>query len=86
MAIRTVRLDEEAEEVLDSLRKATRMSTSQLLKRGLRSLQENLLPASQKTAFEIYCEMDLGPGGASIGPSADVSRTVKAAISKKLRK
>ena len=42
MATRTVRLDDETEQVLDEVRAATGLGVSDALKAGLRSLQEKL--------------------------------------------
>jgi hypothetical protein len=75
MAIRTVRLDKESEKVLEQLRKTTKLSTSQLLKLGLRSLRDSSPRKTRKSAFEIYSELDLGSGG-SAGQSTDVVKSV----------
>ena len=74
MATRTVRLDDEAEQVLDEVRAATGLPVSDVLKAGLRSLQEKLRAGeTARSPYEIYRELDLGPGGYAIAPSTDVS-------------
>lgn len=68
MATRTVRLDQEAEQALGDVRKATGLPISETLKHG----------------YEIFQELEPGPAGAAIAPSTDVRRGVRSAIRKKL--
>lgn len=85
MAIRTVRLDDDSEKILKELIMETGMSISTLLKEGLVVLRERqALSAPRRTAWEIYDELDLGPGGYAIAPSTEVRRGVQEAIRKKL--
>ena len=84
MATRTVRLDDEAETVLRQIREATGLPISEALKRGLRSLQERVRQEAGRTPYEIFRELDHGPGGAAIASSTDTRRAVRAAIKKKL--
>ena len=83
MATRTVRLDAEAEEVLRQIQRATGLPISEALKRGLRSLQEQVARDVKRTPYDVYKELDLGPGGYTRAPSTDVKRAVRAAIKKK---
>lgn len=84
MATRTVRLDDEAERALDEVRKATGLPISEALKRGLRSLQEQVRHGASGTPYDIYKELDLGPGGYAIAPSTDVKRAVREVLKNKL--
>lgn len=84
MATRTVRLDDEAEAALEEIRDATGLPISEALKRGLRSLQERVKLETGRTPYDVYRELDHGPGGSAIAPSADTKRAVRAAIKKKL--
>jgi hypothetical protein len=84
MATRTVRLDEEAEAALRNIRDATGLPISEALKRGLRALEERVSHQADRTPYDIYRELDHGPGGSAIGPSTDTRRAVRAAIRKKL--
>ncbi len=84
MAIRTVRLDDEAEAVLQQIRDATGLPISEALKRGLRSLQERVRDETGRTPYDIYRELDHGPGGSAMAPSGETKRAVRAAIKKKL--
>lgn len=84
MATRTVRLDDEAERVLKEVQKATGLPISEVLKRGLRSLREEVRQGTSRTPYDIYCELDHGPGGSAIAPSTETKRAVRDAIRKKL--
>lgn len=84
MATRTVRLDEEAERALREVRQATGLPISEALKRGLRVLRDQVRGERSRTPYEIYHQLDHGPGGASIAPSTEVQRAVRSAIKRKL--
>ena len=84
MATRTVRLDDEAEAALRQIREATGLPISEALKRGLRSLQERVQRETKRTPYDIYRELDHGPGGSAIAPSTETKRAVRDAIRKKL--
>lgn len=86
MTTRTVRLDEEAENTLARLRKATGQSISSILKQGLLAYQKNLASTASTMPYAIYKELDLGPGGYSIVPSTETRRGVRQAIARKLKR
>ena len=86
MATRTVRLDDETEEILAELRRETGMGVSEVLKKGVRVLREKHLQEAAPLPFEVYRELDLGPGGYSSFPSTEVRRGVREALRKKLRR
>lgn len=86
MATRTVRLDDEAEAALRQIREATGLPISEALKRGLRSLQERVKDEATRTPYEIYRQLDLGPGGYAVAPSSGSRRGVTQAIRNKLRR
>ncbi len=84
MATRTVRLDDEAEKVLDEVRAATGLPISEAFKAGLRSLQHQLKDAEPgRSSYDIYRELDLGPGGYAIGPSTDSRAAVRNLLKKR---
>ena len=85
MAIRTVRLDDEAEATLRQIREATGLPISEALKQGLRSLRRQVQDASQKRPYDLYERLDLGPGGYAIAPSTETRRGVVEALRKKLK-
>jgi len=86
MATRTVRLDDEAEMALKEVRRATGLPISEALKRGLRSLREQVRLEASRTPYEIYRDLDLGPGGYAIAPSTDTKPAVRRALKKKLHR
>lgn len=86
MATRTVRLDDEAESALKEVREATGLPISEALKRGLRSLREQVRNRASLTPYDIYSELDMGPGGYAIAPSRDTKRGVRQALRKKLQR
>jgi len=85
MALRTVRLDDDSERILKELMMVTGKSISAVLKEGLLALLDRQSQtAPRRTAWEIYEELDLGPGGSAIAPSTEVRRGVQEAIRRKL--
>jgi len=86
MAIRTVRLDDEAEATLRQIREATGLPISEALKQGLRSLKQQVRDAPGRRPYDLYARLDLGPGGYASAPSTETRRGVAAALHKKLQK
>lgn len=86
MSLRTVRLDDEAEKVLEQVRKKTGWSVSTALKRGVLVLRDEVGRRSQQSAFDIYHRLDLGPGGYAIAPSTDTRRGMQLALRRKSRR
>jgi hypothetical protein len=86
VATRTVRLDDEAEAALQQIRKATGLPISEALKQGLRSLRQRVVQETGRTPYDVYQQLDLGPGGYAIAPSTDTRRGVADALRRKLRR
>jgi len=86
MSIRTVRLDNEAEEVLRRIMESTGLSISEALKKGLLLLHDEMAQHAHRAAYDIYQELDLGPGGYAIAPSTQTRRAAQEAIQKKLKR
>jgi hypothetical protein len=86
MAVRTVRLDDDTEKILEQLQEGTGMSISTLLKQGLLALKDQMSPQPQRSAYEIYQELDLGEGGYAVAPSTETRRGVQEAIRRKLKR
>jgi hypothetical protein len=86
MAIRTVRLDDEAEATLRQIRESTGLPISEALKQGLRSLSRQVRDTLGQHPYDLYERLDLGPGGYAIAPSAETRRGVAMALRKKLQK
>jgi hypothetical protein len=86
MGMRTVRLDDEAEEALTQITQSTGLSISSALKRGLMALRDQVVSHEQPSGYEIYASLDLGDGGEAIAPSTETRRGVKDAIRRKLNR
>jgi hypothetical protein len=86
MATRTVRLDDEAEAALQQIRDATGLPISEALKQGLQSLKQRVSEEARRRPYDVYRQLDLGPGGYAIAPSTDTRRGLAAALRKKLRR
>jgi hypothetical protein len=84
VGVRTVRLDEGAEKSLEQIMRLAGLSISGAFKRGLLLLRDDLLQKAQRRPYDIYAELDLGPGGYAIAPSTDTRRGVWEAIKRKL--
>ena len=86
MSIRTVRLDEEAERVLKEVQAATGMPISAALKRGLRAVRDEVARTSRQTPYDVYSQLDLGPGGYATGPSTDTRAAARKAVAARVRR
>jgi hypothetical protein len=86
MATRTVRLDSDAEKALQEVQDATGLPISEALKRGLHSLREQVRREAGRTPYDLYQELDLGPGGYAVAASTDTRRGVREAVKRKLRR
>lgn len=86
MGTRTVRLDEDAERTLSRLRKATGLSISEVLKRGLEAYEERARHEGSLRPYEVYRRLDLGAGGWSRAAAAEAKRAVAEVIRRKHRK
>ena len=84
MGMRTVRLDEETEKVLAQIVTVTGLSVSAAMKKGLRVLRNEVSREAQRVPYDIYKELDLGPGGYAVAPATQTRRGVRAAIRRKL--
>jgi hypothetical protein len=84
MRVRTVRLDDEAEKALEQIIQVAGLSISGAFKRGLILLRDDLAQRAQRVPYDIYAELDLGPGSYAIAPSTDTRRGVQEAIKRKL--
>ena len=83
MSIRTVRLDDNAEATLSALQKQTGLSISNVLKRGLETFATDAREKTVTKPYEVYCQLDLGPGGDAVGPAANAKDLASETIRKK---
>ena len=86
MAVRTVRLDSDAEQVLADLQAQTGKSVSEILKHGIQAYRTETQQRASKTAYEIYKELDLAPGEYAVAPASQSKEVVKEIIQKKHRR
>lgn len=84
MGIRTVRLDDETERVLGHITRVTGLSVSAALKRGLLVLRDEVTRQAHPVPYDVYRELDLGPGGYAIAPSTRTREGVRSAVGRKL--
>ncbi len=84
MSLRTVRLRPEAEQALKRIVRATGLTISGALNRGLLMLSGDLGQRGGRTPYEVYLTLDLGPGGYAVAPSTDTRRGVRKATRRKL--
>ena len=86
MGIRTVRLDEDTEKVLAQIVTVTGLSVSAAMKKGLRVLRNDVVGEARRVPYDVYKELELGPGGYAVAPATQSRRGVRAAIRRKLRR
>ena len=86
MGVRTVRLDPETEQILAEIVQTTGLSISGALTQGLLALHTQLTTQLQRTPYDIYAALDLGPGGTAIAPSTETRRGVRTALQRKHRR
>jgi hypothetical protein len=63
---------------------ATGMPISATFKKGLEVFQRELRQKRSHSPFDIFKELDLGPGGYTKTSSSETKKAVKAAIRRKL--
>lgn len=83
MGTRTVRLDDEAEQTLERLRNITGLSIAEVLKQGLNAYEGQAIQQAARTPYDIYRELDLGPGGYAVVPAREAKSAVADAIRRK---
>ena len=66
MGTRAVRLDDDTERVLAEIVRVTGLSISAAMKKGLLALRKEVARDAQRRAYDVYKDLDLGPGGYAI--------------------
>lgn len=84
MSIRTIRMDDDAERLLSRIIRNTGMSISTAFKEGLKALQDEHRKTKTKSPYDVFKELDLGPGGYTKASSSETKKGVKEAIQRKL--
>ena len=85
MSIKTVRLDPISEALLADLVRRTGMNASQALKAGLVALHETLEAKGHERPYDVYMQLDLGPGGYARVPARRAKQAVPSVIRRKVR-
>ena len=83
MGTRTVRLDAEAEKSLDEITKATGLSVSAALKKGLIVLRDEVSRNASATPYDVYEKLDLGSGGYAVVSASEAKQTLRSVIARK---
>jgi len=83
MGTRTVHLNEEPEQTLERLRNRTGLSIPEVLKQGLNAYEDQTLQQAARKPYDIYRELDLGPGGYAVVPARAAKSAVADAIRRK---
>jgi hypothetical protein len=86
MGIRAVRLDDDTEKVLAQIITATGLSVSAAMKKGLLVLRNEVVQSARHVPYDLYKELDLGPGGYAVVPATQTRRGAREAIRRKHRK
>lgn len=83
MTTRTVRFDDDTEKALEEVRAATGWPISEVLKRGVKALRVRMRSRPERLPFDVYKDLDLGPGGYAIASSSDTRTGVRMALKRK---
>ena len=86
MATRTVRLDPDSERILADIQEATGLPVSDVLKQGLIALRASLREEVARKPYEVYEELDLGPGGYAVAPAREAKQAIREVLSRKRRR
>jgi hypothetical protein len=86
MALRTVRLDDDTERLLLEVRERTGLPISEALKQGLHALADRVRREGARPPYELYRDLDLGPGGYAIAPSTEARAAVRRVLDRKRRR
>lgn len=86
MAAKTVRLDDDTEKILQELVNRTGLSISEVVKQGILALRDQIAASPRRIPYDIFRELDLGPGGHASAPSTDTRQGARDAIRRKLRR
>jgi predicted DNA-binding protein len=76
MSTRSVRLDEETDEVLTRLSDSTGLSISEILKRGVRAYEAETFHEAARRPYDIYRRLELGNGGYAQAPARDAKSAI----------
>jgi hypothetical protein len=79
MGNRRIRLDEESERLLKELATEMGVPISEVLRQGLVALRSKRRVGTTRP-FDIYQQLELGPGGYALASSTEIRRGVREAL------
>lgn len=85
MGTRTVRLDDESEQLLRLIQKATGTTVSGALKRGLVEAARQVREEATARPFDLFARLDLGEGGYAVAPARRAKAGVRKVLARKRR-
>ena len=85
MGTKTIRLDDETEQILQQIIRSTGLSISGALRKGLFVLHREIDQHANRAPYDVYRKLDLGPCGYAIAPSTQTRQGVRKALQKKHR-
>jgi len=71
---------------LQQIIRSTGLTISGALKKGLFVLHREIDQNTRRAPYDIYRELDLGPGGYAIAPSTQIRQCVRKVLQKKHRR
>ena len=86
MSLRSVRLEPETEVALEEIQRATGLSASAAIRRGVTALREQLREAGSASPFELYRTLELGEGGYARAPARKAKKSIQAVLRRKHKK
>ena len=86
MGTKTIQLDDETEQILQQIIQSTGLSISGAFKKGLFVLHREINQHTHRTPYDVYRELDLGPGGYAIAPSTKTREGMQKTLPKKHRR
>ena len=86
MSVRTVRLEPETERALEEIQRSTGLSASAAIRRGLVVLRQELREHATASPFDVYADLDLGPGGYAQAPARRAKQALPELLRRKRKK
>ena len=86
MGTRTVRLDKQTERTLQSLRRTTGLSISEVLKRGVQAYSEQAAIRAEASPYEVFRCIELGEGGWAVARARDAKSGIRGVLARKQRR
>jgi hypothetical protein len=86
MGTRTVRLDQECEDALEEVQRATDLPISAVLKQGVVMVRDRVRAEAVADPFAIYESIDLGEGGYARAPARRAKTAVRFLLKRRRRR